>query len=139
MSTDSKPAFTNVVPYLAYDDPAAALEFLCHAFGGRETERFTMPDGRIGHAQVVLGEQTVMLASAFPELGLSSPAKLGGVHCQLFCFVDDVDAHFERAKAAGATLLTQPEDQDYGDRMYRAADPEGHRWVFSARSAASAT
>lgn len=127
------PRVTQVAtPYLSYDDAPAALDFLCNAFGFEELYRLDMPDGRIGHAELALGGVTaVMVASAYSEMGLASPLTLPAVHSQVQCYVDDVDAHFERAKAAGATVVTAPDDQFYGDRIYRALDPEGHRWIFS--------
>lgn len=129
----TSPRTTQVTtPYLSYDDAPAALEFLCKAFGFEELYRLEMPDGRIGHAELALaGTTAVMLASAYSEMGLASPLTLPAVHSQVQCTVDDVDAHFERAKAAGATVVAAPEDQFYGDRIYRAVDPEGHRWIFS--------
>lgn len=72
-----------------------------------------------------------MLASAWREGGMASPRELGGVHTQIYCRVDDVDAHWARALAGGATLVGEPEDQPYGERTYRALDPEGHRWIFA--------
>ena len=72
-----------------------------------------------------------MLASVYPEMGFASPRDLPAHNAQVMCYVDDVDAHHARAKAAGATVLAEPEDQFYGDRTHRAVDPEGHRWTFS--------
>jgi uncharacterized glyoxalase superfamily protein PhnB len=73
-----------------------------------------------------------MLASEFPEMGFESPQDLPTRHSQLLCYVDDVDAHFARAREAGATIVADPEDQPHGDRMYRALDREGHRWLFAS-------
>jgi PhnB protein len=120
-----------IVPYLSYDDAPAAIAFLCDAFGFEERYRLAMPDGRIGHAELCYGDNLLMLASAYPEMGFSSPAKLAAVHVQLHVDVDDVDAHFARARAAGATIAAEPADQPYGDRVYRVVDPEGHRWIFA--------
>lgn len=120
-----------VVPYLAYTDAPAAIEFLTAAFGFEELFRFPMEDGRIGHAELSVGDSIVMLASVYEELGFASPQDLTGIHTQIQVAVDDVDAHFERARNAGAVVTSEPEDQFYGDRIYRAVDPEGHRWVFS--------
>ena len=117
-----------LVPYLAYADAPGALEFLTRAFGFEEKFRFPMPDGRIGHAELTLGGEVVlMLASVYSEMGFASPADLPAVPSQIFCYVDDVDAHHERARAAGATIAAEPKDEPHGDRMYRAVDPEGHR------------
>jgi PhnB protein len=123
-----------ITPYLAYQDAPAALRFLCEAFGFEERFRHPMPDGRIGHAELAYaGQSAVWLASAYPEMGLQSPRQLGAVHSQVHCYVDDVDAHYARSLAAGATVIAAPEDQPHGDRSYRAVDPEGHRWIFASR------
>lgn len=120
-------------PMLAYDDAPAALEFLCRAFGFEERFRLAMPDGSIGHAELILeGSQAcVPLATTWKDAGMASPKDLAGVHSQVSCEVTDVEAHFERARSAGATVVAPPEDQPYGARIYRAVDPEGHRWIFS--------
>jgi PhnB protein len=123
-----------IVPYLAYADAPAALEFLCRAFGFEERFRMPMPDGSIGHAEITLAGHLIMLASAFPVMGFASPRDLPAVHSQIYVRVEEVDAHYERAKAAGATIATAPTEQ-HGQRMYRAMDPEGHRWIFATPSA----
>jgi PhnB protein len=120
-----------LVPCLSYDDAPAAIAFLCDAFGFEERYRLAMPDGRIGHAELAYRDNLLMLASAYPEMGFASPAKLPAVHGQVHIEVEDVDAHFERARAAGATIAAEPADQPYGDRVYRVVDPEGHRWIFA--------
>jgi len=129
----SEPSHQNIIPYLAYADAEAALDFLERAFGFSERFRFPMPDGRIGHAEVALAGNVLFLASAYPELGFTGPGALGAVHGQVMCYVDDVDAHYERARDAGAVCLGEPRDTDHGDRSYRAMDPEGHRWIFATR------
>jgi len=129
MATNPAQGEQRIVPYLAYGDAPAAIEFLHRAFGFEERFRMPMPDGRVGHAEVAYNGHAVMLASACKELGFVSPRDLAGVHSQTHIRVDEVDAHYERAKAAGATIATAPEDQ-YGARSYRAMDPEGHRWIF---------
>ena len=118
-----------LIPYLAYEDAPAAIDFLCRAFGFVERFRYPMPDGRIGHAEVALGEHVVMLASVHEGFG-ESPLRLPTVHGQIVCMVDDVDAHYAHALEQGATLIGEPED-DHGWRSYRAMDPEGHRWIFA--------
>ncbi|MGI9431862.1 MAG: VOC family protein [Myxococcota bacterium] len=127
-ATAPRPAVT---PYLSYSDAPAAIEFLTTAFGFEEVFRFPMEDGRIGHAELSFGGSIIMLASVYKEMGFASPQDLAGIHTQIQVAVDDVDAHFERARDAGAVVTSEPEDQFYGDRSYRATDPEGHRWVFS--------
>lgn len=121
-----------IIPYLAYADAPAALSFLCEAFGFKERFRMTMDDGRIGHAEVAYQDSVVMLASAWREAGVASPLDLPGVHSQVYCLVNDVDAHYEKAWTAGATIIAQPTNQPYGERTYRAMDPEGHRWIFAS-------
>jgi uncharacterized glyoxalase superfamily protein PhnB len=121
-----------IIPYLAYEDAPAALTFLRDAFGFEERFRLPMKDGRIGHAEVALGDSVLYLASLWKEVGNMSPKDLPGIHSQLYCQVDDVDAHFRRARDAGATVLNEPTDQEYGERTYRALDFEGHRWIFGS-------
>jgi PhnB protein len=119
-----------VIPYLFYADAAAAIEFLTKAFGFEERVRMPGPDGRIMHAEVGYQDNVVMLATAAEEVGTASPRELPGRNAMVLCYVDDVDAHYARAKAAGAKVPAEPEDQFYGDRTYRAEDPEGHQWYF---------
>src|SRR5688500_10405044 len=89
------------VPMLAYADAPAAIEFLCRAFGFRVTMRMDDTDGAVGHAELVLGDGTVMLSTAWREAGFQPPNELDGVHGQVWCEVDDVDAHYARAHDAG--------------------------------------
>jgi PhnB protein len=119
-------------PMLVYADAPAALEFLTKAFGFEERFRMDMPDGSVGHAELGLGDEVVMLASEWQAGGVVSPLRLPAVHAQIHVVVDDVDAHYERARAGGATIAAEPADQEYGMRSYRAIDPEGHRWIFAA-------
>ena len=118
-----------IVPYLAYRDAPAAIDFLCTAFGFEERFRYKMPDGSIGHAELVFRNNVVALATESDSMGFASPCDLPGCHTQLTCTVDDADAHYERARAAGATCI-EPQD-NHGSRMYRAMDLEGHRWIFA--------
>jgi uncharacterized glyoxalase superfamily protein PhnB len=133
-----------VTPFIAYEDASAALAWLAEAFGFTERTRLTMPDGSIGHAEMTVGaDGLIMLAEATPDYQgprrhaetceaarrwLSVPYVIDGA----LVMVDDVDAHFDRARRAGATILSEPEDTGHG-RGYRAADPEGHRWMFQQR------
>ena len=119
-----------ILPYLNYADPKAAIEFLKAAFGFEQGLLLEMPDGNIGHCELLLGGETLMLAGEFAEGGLSSPKSLGGVHASVVVYVDDLDAHYEHAKAIGAAIVQEPADQFYGDRTYRALDPEGVGWEF---------
>jgi uncharacterized glyoxalase superfamily protein PhnB len=119
-----------ITPYLSYEDAPAAIDFLCSAFGFEERYRMVMDDGRIGHAEVAYRDGIIFLASPWKETGASSPKDLAGIHSQLMCQVDDVDAHYRHALEAGAIVITEPADQPYGERTYRAVDLEGHRWIF---------
>ena len=123
--------YQSIIPYICYEDGPAAIDFLVQAFGFEEIMRMPMPDGRIGHAELRQFGSVIMVSSTYTEMGLASPKDLPAHHGQVMCYVEDVDAHHERAKAAGATITQEPEDQFYGDRSYRAVDPEGHRWIFS--------
>lgn len=127
------PDTQRIIPALSYDDASAAIEFLCRAFGFAEDSRLEMPDGTIGHAELTLHGNTIMLASAYPEGGLGGPRGLAHLHSFVTVYVDDVDAHHARAVAAGAEITEELADQFYGDRVYRALDPEGHRWSFHER------
>lgn len=129
-NTHSAGTFQRIFPYLGYRDCPEAIRFLCDAFGFTERTRMPMPDGRIGHAELALDENNViMLATAWEEAGMRSPLDLDGIHTLLTCYVDNVDAHYRNAKKAGATIIGEPADQPYG-RSYRATDLEGHRWIF---------
>jgi uncharacterized glyoxalase superfamily protein PhnB len=118
-----------IIPYLSYERAPDAIEFLCKAFGFAERYRYPMDDGRIGHAELGYLGNIVMLASTFEGFG-ESPLNLPSVHSQVFCYVDDVDAHCARAREAGATIAAEP-SEEHGMRRYRAVDPEGHRWMFA--------
>lgn len=124
-----------IVPSLSYRDPGAAVDFLCRAYGFVELYRMAMPDGSIGHAELTFGgpDQLLMLSGEWEPAGIGSPLGLSGTHGQLLCYVDDVDAHHQRAHAAGATIVSEPADQPHGDRSYRTKDPEGHLWMFATR------
>ena len=131
-----------VIPMLAYEDGAAAIDWLTSAFGFNEQTRFTDDDGVVTHAELETGSGTIMLATPSPDY--VSPKRLRELSPEarkmadvpyvidgVLVEVDDVDSHFARAREAGATILSEPADQSVGIRHYRAEDPEGHRWMFS--------
>jgi PhnB protein len=118
-----------ITPYLFYEDVDAALDFLAKAFGFKEVLRYTGEEGYVNHAEMRLGDAAIMLGD--PGEQFRNPKRLGQATVGVHVYVDDVDAHYERAKTAGAEILQEPSDQDYGDRRYDAADPEGHRWYFA--------
>ena len=118
-----------ITPYLLYEDVGAALTFLSRAFGFREHLRLTGPQGYVNHAEMRLGDGVIFLGDPGDEY--RNPKRLGQETVDLYVLVDDVDGHYERAKAAGADIFAEPEDQPYGDRRYGAVDQEGHRWFFA--------
>jgi PhnB protein len=117
-----------VTPYLSLKGGVEALEFYKRAFGATEVCRLMIPDGRLGHAEIRLGDSLIMISDEFPECGGTSPHTLGGSPVSLHLYVEDVDAFFKRALAAGATERKPVEDQFYGDRSGQLEDPYGHLW-----------
>jgi uncharacterized glyoxalase superfamily protein PhnB len=118
-----------ITPYLLYEDVSRAIDWLTDAFGFREQLRVPGPDGKTSHAEMRLSDGVVMMGCPGPDY--QSPRRLGHVTQNVYVYVDDVDAHFLRARDAGAGILEEPTDQFYGDRRYGATDPEGHCWYFA--------
>ena len=121
--------YGRVTPYLYYKDSAAALDFLTKAFGFTEKVRMADDKGRVNHAEVAYENGFVMFGT--PGEDYKNPKELGGATQLVYVYVDDVDAHFQHAKSAGAAIVREPEDQFYGDRSYVVTDPEGHEWSFA--------
>ena len=117
-----------VTPYLTIRYGAKALDFYKKAFGATETFKLMMPDGRLGHAEIRLGDSMIMLSDEFAEFGGKAPATLGGTPVSIHLYVEDVDAFFKRALAAGAKERKPVMDQFYGDRSGQLEDPFGHLW-----------
>jgi PhnB protein len=117
-----------VTPYLAIKNAAKALEFYKKAFGATETSKLMMSDGRLGHAEIRLGDSVIMLSDEFPEFGGKAPETLGGSPVSIHLYVENVDAFFARALAAGARERKPVMDQFYGDRSGQLEDPFGHLW-----------
>ena len=120
--------YPRLSPYLCVDGAARAIEFYTEVLGATEKMRMPGPDGKIGHAELALGESVIMLADEHPDIGFLSPLRIGGTAVTLHTYVEDVDAVFERALAAGAKSLRPVENQFYGDRSAQFEDPFGHRW-----------
>ena len=120
-----------LTPYLAVSDGAAAIAWYAEALGAVEQFRVVGDDGRVGHAELLIGPARFMLADEYPEIGVLSPATLGGTPLALHLSVDDVDRLFERAVNAGAESLSPPADQPHGARHGTLLDPYGHRWMLS--------
>jgi PhnB protein len=123
-----------LIPYIIVRDAASALDFYARAFGAEEKFRLTDAGGRIGHAEIAIGDSTLMLADEHPEWGAVGPVTLGGTPVSLHLSIADADASAERAVAAGATLLRPVEDQFHGNRSGMVADPYGHKWMLSQQT-----
>ena len=133
MNKDAKNAVGTMYPSLFYRDAPAAIDWLCKAFGFEVL--MSVPgtgDREIAHSELRLGDGIVMAGAADKERGMLSPRDLPAVNQGLYVYVEDVDGLFARAKAAGATVEQEPEDQDYGGRSCGLRDPEGHRWWFGS-------
>jgi uncharacterized glyoxalase superfamily protein PhnB len=128
----STPVYTpaNIYPSLTYDDAAAAIEWLCRAFGFRK--RLVVPGeaGTVVHSELSLGPGVIMVSSPKPETGRVGPRDLPGVHQTVCVHVEDPDAHFAQARAAGAEIVQDLRDEEYGSRGYMARDIEGNLWYF---------
>lgn len=134
MSTKVKPVpdgYHTATPYLIIKGAAAALEFYKKAFGAIELLRMPKPDGRIGHAEIKIGDSIIMLADEFPEIGARSPEFYSGSPITIMLYVADVDAVFNRAVAAGAKVERPVANQFYGDRTGGIIDPFGHKWYLA--------
>ena len=118
-----------IAPYLYYENVGAALEWLANAFGFEERLKMADDSGNVLHAEMALADGGIMLGHPGPDY--RCPRTTGVRNCVVHVYVDDVDAHHERAKAAGATITAEPADQFYGDRRYMAEDLEGQVWNFS--------
>ena len=123
--------YPRVTPYLYVDGADAAIDFYCSVFGGKERMRMGAPGGRVGHSEIEIGDSVLMLADEFPEMGFLGPRTLGGTPVALSVYVEDVDAVFAKAIAAGATAVREVQDQFYGDRSGKLEDPFGHCWNVS--------
>ncbi len=122
---------SRITPYLLYEDVGAMLGWLAKAFGLREIEdRFTGPDGRIQHAAMEIAPGSAVMMG-WPGPQYKNPKKLGQSTQMLYISVDDADAHYKKAKKAGAKILEKPQNTFYGHRRYGAEDPEGHQWYFA--------
>jgi PhnB protein len=120
--------YPRVTPYLIIDGASAAIDFYRSVFGARERMRMPAPDGRVGHAELEIGDSLIMLADEFPEMEARGPKAVGGTPVSLHVYVEDADGVFDRAIQAGARALQAVEDKFYGDRSGQFEDPFGHHW-----------
>ena len=126
--------YHTVTPYLACGDGAAAIEFYKKAFGAKEKVRMPGPDGKVGHAEVEIGDSRIMLTGEYAAMNFLSPVSRGGTTVTIHLYVKDCDALTARAVKAGAKLLRKVEDQFYGDRMGTVEDPFGHVWHLATHT-----
>lgn len=120
-----------ITPHIFYDDVGAAMDWLTNAFGFRVRLRMTDKSGKVVHGELEVEDSLVMLGLAAEWDDWVSPQTHGQITGRLYIFVDDVDAHYERAVKAGAQIIRPPADQYWGDRVYECIDLEGHRWKFA--------
>jgi PhnB protein len=123
--------YHTVTPYLAVDDAAEAIEYYKKAFGAKERARMEAPEGRIGHAELEIGDSLVMLSDPFPQATTRSPKELGGTSASIFLYVEDVDAVVKQAVDTGSTITMEVADQFWGDRFGTVQDPFGHLWSIA--------
>jgi len=120
--------YPRLTPYLIVEGASAAIDFYGSVLGASERMRMPMPNGRIGHAELELGDSLLMLADENPDMNIRGPASIGGTPVSMHVYVEDADAVFARALEAGAKALRPVEDRFYGDRSGQFEDPFGHRW-----------
>jgi uncharacterized glyoxalase superfamily protein PhnB len=132
MSEQKMSAVTSkLIPTMRYQDAPAAIDWLVKAFGFEKQLVIPNPDGTIAHAQLKFGPDFIMVGSSRDDvLSMKSPRELGGVTQSIYFYIPGVDVHYDRAKAAGAEIVIELKDMDYGSREYSARDPEGHLWHF---------
>jgi PhnB protein len=123
--------YHSVTPYLSIDGAAQAIQFYQKAFGAKELLRMPAPNGRIGHAELRIGDSIIMLADEEPSMGSFGPKSVGGTPVTLMIYLENVDEVFDQAVIAGAKVLKPLKDQFYGDRSANLEDPFGHKWIIS--------
>jgi PhnB protein len=123
--------YQSVVPVLAIEGAAEAIDFYKRAFGAQERLRMAGPNNSIAHAELQIGDSIVMCSDPFPQGSTKAPTDLGGTTINLFCYVEDVDAVYQQAIDAGATSTMEVDDQFWGDRMGAVLDPYGHAWSIA--------
>ncbi len=123
--------YHSVIPYLVMKGAAQAIDYYKKVFGATEVMRMPAPDGRIGHAELRIGDSHIMLADEYPERGYLGPQSIGGTAVSLMVYLDNVDEVFKKAIAAGGQELQPVQDQFYGDRSGTLKDPFGHMWTIA--------
>jgi PhnB protein len=123
--------YRGLIPYLAVDNAAEAIEFYKRAFGATERMRMPGPEGKIAHAELEIAGSILMLADPFPQASTKTPRELGGVTGGIFIYVENADETVQRAVDAGATITMPLEDQFWGDRFGKITDPYGQEWQIA--------
>ena len=123
--------FHSVSPYLIIKNAAKAIDYYKDVFGAEEISRMAIPDGRIGHAEIKIGNSMLMLGDEFPEQGFKSPTSFGGTPVSCMVYVKDCDAVLNKAAKSGGTITVPASDMFWGDRFGRFTDPFGHEWSVS--------
>jgi PhnB protein len=132
MATKAIPeGYHTLSPYLTVDDAARAIDYYVSAFGAKELGRMEAPGGKIGHAELEVGDSRIMLSDSFPQASTRPPKELGGTSVSVFMYVEDVDAVVKQAVEAGATITMEVADQFWGDRYGAITDPFGHVWSIA--------
>jgi PhnB protein len=137
MTSKPKPVpdgYHTATPYLIVNDAAQAIEFYKKAFGATELMRMAQPGGKIGHAEIKIGDSIIMLADESPDVGARSPQSIGGSPVSIMLYVEDVDRVFSQAVAGGAKVRRPVADQFYGDRTGGVEDPFGHLWYIATHT-----
>ena len=135
MSTKPIPdGYHTLTPFLTVRDAARAIEFYKAAFGAQERGVMKAPDGKVMHAELMIGDSILMMSDEFQEFGSLSPQSIGGSPMGLHIYVDNVDAAFDRAVKAGAQVEMPVMDQFWGDRYGRLKDPFGHKWSIATHT-----
>jgi len=136
MSVQAIPkGYHTITPFMTVRDAARAIEFYKQAFGAKERGVMKGPEGKIMHAELVIGDSIIMLADEFPEFGALSPQSTGGSGTGLHIYIEDVDSAFDRAVKAGATVEMPVADMFWGDRYGKLRDPFGHKWSIGTHKA----
>jgi PhnB protein len=132
MATQPIPeGYHTVTPYLAVEDATEAIEYYTKAFDAKERVRMETPDGKVGHAELEIGDSLVMLSDPFPQASTKPPNELGGTSVSVFIYVENVDAVVKQAVDAGAMVTMEVADQFWGDRFGSVKDPFGHLWSIA--------
>lgn len=123
--------YRSLTPYLVCSDASRAIDFYKQAFGAQEIARMAGPGGKIGHAELKIGDSMLMLSDEMPGSGNRSPQALGGSPVSIFLYIEDIDSVFNRAVGAGAKADMPPQDMFWGDRFGHLTDPSGHKWALA--------